>query len=236
MPGLAVIAALELEQRAFVAALKLQPNASIRLYRSGPGLERAALAAERAIADSSSVLMSWGLAGALEEDLPAGTLLVPGEVLLESGPSYRTAADQLDWLEESLTDTKVERNRSIVSVAHTVIGGRQKRALSAQTGAAAVDLESAAIAAAAERSGLPFVCARAIADQLDDELPAWVDELVTSAGRTNLRALWPHLIRPRSVVALARLWRRSARARASLDALARKIVRYDVDRPPGLAP
>jgi hypothetical protein len=48
----------------------------------------------------------------------------------------------------------------------------QKKALHARLGAAIIDMESAAIAAAATRAGIPLLCVRAVSDEADDDFLA----------------------------------------------------------------
>jgi adenosylhomocysteine nucleosidase len=230
MPGLAVVAALALEQREIDAALSACPNSSIRIYRSGPGLAAAAAAARDAIADRASVLMSFGLCGALAAELDAGTVIVPRAVLLYSGERYRTQAHQHAWLTGILRDSGAKTHIDLVSVEHAVTSAVDKQRLATISGAAAVDMESAAIAAAAAAAGLPFICVRAIADQLADELPPGIESLVTASGRSRLSALLPYVFRPQALVSLMWLGRRTAVARRSLAKLAHGIVRHDFNR------
>ena len=71
---LAVIVALELEAAILRRAHRL---AAPPVFVSGPGLERARAAAERAIAAGARALIGWGLAGGLSETAVTGSVLLP---------------------------------------------------------------------------------------------------------------------------------------------------------------
>jgi len=91
-----------------------------------------------------------------------------------------------------------------------------KAELARRTGAAAVDMESASVAAAAADAGLPCIAFRVVADGPDDTLPDNVASLVGPDGRTRLRGLAGFLVSPRRMRLLLRLAVRSRDARTEL--------------------
>jgi adenosylhomocysteine nucleosidase len=92
-----------------------------------------------------------------------------------------------------------------------------KRALSFTTGAAAVDMESAIVARAAQRHGLPFVIVRVIADPAHRPLPSAALVAMREDGEIDLTAVFGVLIRgPAQLPALIRLGQDSRRAFSAL--------------------
>jgi adenosylhomocysteine nucleosidase len=90
-----------------------------------------------------------------------------------------------------------------------------------ETGAAAVDMESLAVAQAAQARQLPFIAVRVIVDNAADDLPHAVTAAADAAGQLQL---WPLLIAlarsPSDLAPLVRLaWRYRAASR-SLAAIA----------------
>src|SRR6202044_432479 len=95
----------------------------------------------------------------------------------------------------------------------------EKRSAKESTGAIAVDMETAAIAAEAGARGLPFVAIRAVLDEVDDEVvgAAMADE----DGNVRPLAATSYLLRnPAAILKLPQMMRNLSRATASIaDAL-----------------
>jgi adenosylhomocysteine nucleosidase len=89
----------------------------------------------------------------------------------------------------------------IYSTDHVVVTAAEKRALRNKTGAAAVDMESAAVAAKASEWGVPFHCVRAVSDIASDDLPLDFNLYRDSEGRFGrTRIALAALARPFSAV------------------------------------
>jgi adenosylhomocysteine nucleosidase len=105
----------------------------------------------------------------------------------------------------------------IAGVGAPVADAAAKAALFAATGAAAVDMESAVVARAAQRHGLPFAILRVIADPAHRPLPGAALVAMGADGEVDLLAVLRALIRePRQLPALIRLARDSRGAFAAL--------------------
>lgn len=173
-------------------------------------------AAERLIRAGVRGLLSFGLAGGLDPALRPGDVLVPGRVLSDAG----------SWAADPAL-----RHALGLGCAGPVFGGgavlataAAKRGLYARTGAVAVDLESAAVARAAERHGLPFAVLRAVCDPASRDLPRAALVALDGAGRIGaLRVLGAVAARPREVPALLALGADAARARRALAARLRRL-------------
>jgi nucleoside phosphorylase len=184
------IAALAVE----CASLRRQaPRAPAWLVsQSGPGAARAAAAAARAIEAGANVLVSWGLAGALDAAVAPGTVVAPRRVLVQGAEPLVIDAAWHAALAE-LADEFALEHGDLLSVAAPLESPAAKRAAAAATRAVAVDMESAAIAAAAARAHLPFAVLRVVVDGVGDALPAgaarWLDENGNRRAAATLQAI-----------------------------------------------
>jgi hypothetical protein len=214
----------------FIAALGIE-CASLRRHavpqwsvmQCGPGAEHAAAAAANAIDRNVQLLISWGLAGSLDARVVPGTVVVPRRVLVSGGEPLAVDTALHASLAELAYDFILEY-RDLLSVPAALESPAAKRAAAAATGAVAVDMESAAIAAVAARAGVPFVVLRVVVDGCDDALPAgaerWIDERGNRRVTATLRAVvdWQQW---RPLLTLAKRYRVAS---SVLDRLARAIA------------
>ena len=191
----------------FIAALDVECASLLRhtragswlVVQSGPGAARAAAAAARAIDAGAGVLVSWGLAGALDAKLAPGTVVASRRVLAQgAGP---LAVDPA-WHARlaAVAGEFAFEHGDLLTVPAALESPEAKRAVATATGAVAVDMESAAIGAAAARAHVPFVVLRVVVDGIDDALPRGAEQWIDERGN---RRLAPTL---RAVVSL-RQWR-----------------------------
>jgi hypothetical protein len=110
-----------------------------------------------------AVVMS-GCAGALDESLEPGAVIVASEIVGRGGRILIPATDLIDAYLAACADAGIDSRTGRLLTAGAVLDPEGKRRLREQTGALAVDMESAAIAAWAETAAIPFVAIRAILD------------------------------------------------------------------------
>jgi adenosylhomocysteine nucleosidase len=94
-----------------------------------------------------------------------------------------------------------------------------EKAKAAADGAAAADMESAAIAAAAARAGARFVALRVVVDAAGDELPADIERWIDERGERRIGAALSAALNPkqwRSLWMLAHRYRAARRTLAQL--------------------
>ncbi len=122
-----------------------------------------------------TALVITGFAGATQPGLVCGDLVIPDLVVdLHEDPEavdglrYRPPLDL-----QAVRATTGGRDGMLVTVGGLVGAPAQKARLGQRTGAAAVDLESAAIAAVAQARGVPWIVARVILDSVDRPLGVW---------------------------------------------------------------
>lgn len=166
-PGLGVIAAMPAEAASWALRESRWP-----LVCAGVGRAAAVRNAEALIASGVTGLVSWGTAGALAPDLAPGRLALyvrcvdamSGEIFDTDSSLRARVRDCLRTMVPVLCDG-LTSERPVTSVT-------DKRALRAQFGCSAVDMESSAIAAVARAHRLPFLVIRTIVDPAQFALPA----------------------------------------------------------------
>lgn len=161
-------------------------------------------------ADITAVL-SFGIAGGLAPWVRGGDVLVADA--MHAGHVHQPDAA---WTDRIARQTGA-RPAPLAASETLLADPAAKRALHAQTGALAVDMESGAVARFAARRGLPFAVLRAVADGPEDALPRAAAVGLTADGRPAiLPVLREVLRRPWELPALIRLGRVSARAHRAL--------------------
>lgn len=237
MRDVLILAAVELEARGLARELELPrlPGLSFSVYeqRRGPAGLRLAPVGLRAaqLPDrwevltrglASPLVISAGTCGALAPELQLGDLILPESVIGMADERLNVSASahaavlrlapqactglMLTSSEVLLTpDAKAERFRA--------------------TGAAAVDLESAAIVAWASRWGCPSLVVRGVSDRAGQHIPAELVDLVTAEGRLPPgRALAVALTHPRTIPRALLLRRGTGRALRSVAALIAALI------------
>lgn len=193
---------------------------------SGIGPHNAMRAAERLLTCGVARLANWGVAGALDATLAAGDVLIVDRIrYARDDPGFATDADASEQLAAALSAALHVRRGTLWSAAQPVATPSEKRALAERSGALAVDMEAAPVAAVALRAKLPFVAVKAICDPAARELPAGIVRALDGADEGwSLRmvaaivfggpATW------QATYALTRDFRRARRSLATVAALA----------------
>ncbi len=193
---------------------------------TGIGMQRATSAARRAMDSlgSPALVISAGVAGALRQELRTGDLVLADRVLAAgtaasiAPTAIAISGHDLRRFEDALRNNRLKfTTGSILTVPRVLKDAGSKRSAGAATGASAVDMESAAIAAEAVRRGLRFACVRSILDAADEELaiPDLVDGTIAPLAAASFI-----LRRPINLLRLARMLQALRRAAVPLaDAL-----------------
>jgi hopanoid-associated phosphorylase len=199
----------------------------------GPGPRRvlagveALVAAQPAGARAFSGILSFGCAGGLDPGLR------PGDCVLATG--VRNGSGHVDAAHAAWTQALAahlpQARRGLVAGLDTPLAGQDDKArLWRDGGALAVDMESQAAAAAAQRHGLPFAALRVVLDPAWRSLPNAAVAAMREDGGTDLPALLRALARsPGEIVPLMALALDAWHARHAL-----RRVRAQVG--PALAP
>lgn len=190
----------------------------LRFACSGGRPENASAAATSLVADGCRGLLSFGLAGGLVPDLNPGDLIAASSVVDPAGRVYPT---DHGWRERvvSATDSLSIKILKVAGEDRVLATPEEKRALQAQTSATAVDMESHAVAHAADTADIPFLVLRAIADPAEHGIPSAALSGLSADGRTRPLAVAACLAtRPWQLPALIRL---GVESRTGLAALGR---------------
>ncbi len=206
MRRLGIVVALPAEARCLVNR-RIKPEACIefdrevRLVLAGVGRRRARLAAEALVRDGAGALLSWGTAGALVPALARGSLLLPVTVMDPEGTRLAVDAAWRGRVIEALGDRLAWHDGALVQSAQVLAHPEDKARLAKRSGAVAVDMESAAVAAVAAAAGLPFLAVRVIADPYERLIPAELLGTFDAYGRVRALAFARALRRRPQVLA-----------------------------------
>lgn len=221
-----VVAALRSEARCLSRRPRGQARAGLLVQTSGMGCQRAARTAHELVRSGAGALLCWGVAGALDPALRCGDVLLASEVICASAlalqlpnvrpiavPAQARVRTSESWRSELARD--LQRHGPILQAplltsAELVCEPQQKARLFRETGAVAVDMESAAVGVVARLHGVPFLALRVIADTALDEMPPMLRLLADSQplGAFSWISWLPVVCLPSSWPGLARLGRR----------------------------
>lgn len=158
------------------------------LVAHGPGRRLVSEAVDVALREQpADAVVSTGFCGALDSSLEVGEVFVATRV--DNGCATWEAAQPATG--------QPFRTGTLVSTDHVVATAAEKQRLNAG-GAAAVEMEAAAVAYRAGRDGLPFYCVRAVLDRATEGFTLDFNELRSPDGRFSR----PRILR----AALARPW------------------------------
>ena len=192
----------------------------------GAGDPRRTAALVEVAARRAKCLVSFGVAGGLAPHLRPGAVVLSAEVI----------GDDRRWQPNDAFRREIgELARRLGAAEGPVLGSREVLATEddkvrawRDTGALAVDLESAIVARTAEAVGIPFLVLRTIADPAGRELPpAALIPLAADGTPAFTRVLREVLRQPRQIAALFGLARETRQALSALAGPARAL-RYAI--------
>ena len=192
---------------------------------TGIGTERAAQAARIALERFSApeLVIGTGVVGALSAGLSPGDIVLAERIVsapaaegMRSEPAFEVAGDALRHCESVLREAGLDFARGGLLTSRRVLANAYaKRRAKEESGAIAVDMESAALASEAARRGLKFAVVRTVMDALEDEV--FGAELADEQGRVRPLAATGYLARnPSAIMQLPRMMRNLSRATRSL--------------------
>jgi adenosylhomocysteine nucleosidase len=197
-------------------------NDGTRVAITGMGAAFAAKGAADLIAAGAQALASFGLAGGLDPALSAGDVLLAEQVI---GPDGRRVPTDPTWrgrLASAVQAHAPIRGGTLLTMPRAVGTVADKAELFRSTGAAAVDMESLAVAEVAAAHRLPFVAVRVIVDAAADVLPKAVTAAADQEGHLQIwRLIGALALAPSELAPLIRLASRYRAANRSLAAVAR---------------
>lgn len=163
----------------------------------------------------ASGLVSFGIAGGLASSLRPGDLVIGTGVVAGS----RTFDSDPEWLLRLLERLPRAITGMVCGEMEIAATPERKSQLHRETGALAVDLESAAVAEACQAAGKPFAVIRAIADPASRRLPSLALDALDAEGRPRAMKVAAGLLRrPLELPGLIRVGLDSRAALSALDA------------------
>lgn len=199
---------------------------SIKVCLSGAGHNNACKAAQTLINQGATKLISWGCAAALDPQLKPGDLIIANQVITQNG----TIASPYPWIKdiEALVPKQLPVSYTQLASHFGLISSTSDKArLYAETSAAALDMESAGVAATAKDANLPFIAIRAIADPSAMSLPNAISKALNPDGKVELSVLLRHIIvHPLEIFALIKLGLHFQAARKTLTKVAGSITQF----------
>jgi nucleoside phosphorylase len=165
-------------------------------------------------------LISAGFAGALDEELQIGNLLLSENF---SSPEL-LASPHLDFAGAGLFLGK------LATVPGVINSKSERDRLAAESGSAAVDMETEFIAAACAAHAVPMLSLRVMSDTPSEPFPAPPNVLFDlEKQKTNFARLALYLVtHPGALMRLNAFRQRVARARQSLTSALDKLLRVDL--------
>jgi adenosylhomocysteine nucleosidase len=202
----------------------------VLLAESGIGMRRARATARRIFDNVREIdfAVLTGVAGALSPRLKIGDLVLADRVMTRADDGFRpeitldVPSDYFDRAAAALTRREIRYVRGAILTSKLPIAtAAEKRLAGAQSGAVAVDMETAAIALEAQERGHPYIAMRAIMDTVDHDLAA--ARFANADGTVQYgKAAAALLTHPAMVFGVIRLIRNLRRA---ADAMATAVTR-----------
>jgi adenosylhomocysteine nucleosidase len=145
-------------------------------------------------------ILSAGFSGALRPEQKVGDLILATEVVDQRGNCWR-----------AITSSTLDCFRGrLLTVSELVSDPRQKQRLGQESGASAVDMESAIVARLCYEHGIPFACLRVISDDLHTPLSHQLLALLRQSRVSLGRLAWQVVLHP---ALIAELWRLAGHTR-----------------------
>lgn len=201
------------------------------LARTGMGPNNAEAVARRLFSEAPvAAALSVGVAAGLSPLLQAGDLIVGDRVILyrqsDTTPQSFSCDPGLQKWAQTLLGRSVSRHflGPIVTVERALLTSEEKHRLAVESGALAVDMESAAIASAASDRAVPFLAIRAILDPAKEDLKIDFGQFLNGQGEPRWLSLARYLLaHPLALSHLVGLGRRTNALCACLGYLLRDL-------------
>ncbi len=202
---LGIVAAMPLE-RSWLASTLGSDSPAVEV--SGVGAAGARIAALRLADRGADALASWGMAAGLDPHLAPGVVVIPDRVIGSRAHAYTPDIHWRRRLFDRLGDAVTVCGDPLADSPAILDSPDAKAAIFNRTGAAAADMESAAVAEVAAEHELPLLVIRVVLDPAAVTLPGSLGQVIDDGGRVQLLQLlirtilnpgdwprWPGLVR-----------------------------------------
>lgn len=169
-------------------------NDHIVVCLNGIGPKRADVGGKKLIAEGIDILVSWGSAGALDESIPLGALLLPQKVMDASQNTFPAAENFYKKIKENLPSHIQVVHDPLAETPTPLADISQKKSFRETSGAVAVDMESGTLARLAHQHHIPFVVIRSVADTSTMSIPLSILKTMDAEGKINFAHLCQELL------------------------------------------
>lgn len=172
------------KKRCVVGTIGSKP---VMLLRSGVGPQNTARRLAEAISPHESrCVLSIGCAGALSPSINVGDVVIPEKIVDDSadGASYAPSSELINIAKDCCKEFGFPfHSGTTVSTREVAATAEAKRSLAEKYGAVAVDMETAQVAAWADKMGAPMLALRTVSDTSTDRIPPEIGMIVDQKGR-----------------------------------------------------
>ncbi len=210
MTRFAALVGLAREARLLRRASGLDETA-LYIAVGGADPARTCLAVKEVLSSRPDAVISFGLAGGLAAELPAGALVCPRRIVAPGGAVHQV--DKALWKDFADRLSPLTALDCALAGSDTAVATTQaKQALREATSACIVDMESHILAESAMASSVPLLVVRAVCDPAAQAIPQPILRLMDARGRLRWRGLPSALVHWRAMAALARHSRQAERS------------------------
>lgn len=201
MRSTGIISALRAEaacltSKAITVQTLLTISDDLTLIISGMGEKNVARALDESVRNGAKSIVSFGTAGALDNDLNSGDLILAREILNSDKKPVQTSDK---WRNHILKKWSVSPfrvfQRNIYSDSEVATDGKSKELIAQNTAADAIDMESALIADFASIHNIPCLILRVIVDEKNMSIPKPILEITDEFGDVSIFLLFTTIIR-----------------------------------------
>ena len=205
MKRLGIVTAMPLE-RSWLASTTGGNRPAVEVC--GVGASGARRAALRLVDLGVDALASWGMAAGLDPQLAPGTILIPALVIGSGAHGYTPDVHWRQRLLDRVGHALTVSGDPLADAPIILDTPDAKAAIFERTGAAAADMESAAVAQVAAEHELPMLVTRVVLDAAAVSLPGSLGRVANDACRVPVSQLmiraaldprdwprWPGLVR-----------------------------------------
>jgi adenosylhomocysteine nucleosidase len=177
------------------------------------GAEAALRAYAAAVSDGPvDMLLSVGWAGALNAEVPAGTVQVPTVVIdAQTGEQFNLSQGERKW--------------RLVTTVRVAEAAEKTRLAATYRDAVLVDMEAATVARLAAMNEIPLLCIKGVSDAAGAVLPD-LNQFIDERGQMRMARFLAYIaVRPRYWPSLLHLGKNSARAADAMRDLILKFMK-----------
>lgn len=199
------------------------------LVLSGMGESRVNHALESLLAMKVDGLISFGTAGALCSSMKSGDIVIPEKIVGAHGNTMNTSPSWRDWILSHLNEFPRTVHGGILMTTSAVISdSNSKKNLYENSGAVAVDMESALIMTAASAHNIPALSLRIIVDESNTTIPASILENTDAFGDASIPGIFASILRQpvliRDLIRLGKAFRDAKSSMRWLGSRAERIL------------